>query len=324
MLTGWDGSITPRAEEAARVAGFLHEYGALFVARQYEADAAVLDLQNSELFGVVDNSLERHVNARFGAYRLLHDLGIQTDVIDECQLKNGAASRYKVLLAPSAPCIDQETVNCLLEYVHNGGTLIADRYFAIYDVNSRRVQRAPGFGLQEVFGAYLNETHFSRDDETFGHDQAISLPLAGEECSDVHLDGALTLAEYASGQPAVAEHRFGQGSAVLCGVACFNRYFQARDDGFARLAQAILLRSGVERPVKIEGDTGHCIHAGRLSGDKLDPVYLIINFSNETTTIRFELDDGGVFHDLRSDFHYSGSSVLCQMEPYQVVVLVRS
>lgn len=72
-------------------------------------------------------------NAYHGANELCLHAHLQASIVFDDHVRDGDISRYPVLLAGNAACIDKEQAGALRRYVENGGILVACHEFGKYD-----------------------------------------------------------------------------------------------------------------------------------------------------------------------------------------------
>ena len=118
----------------------------------------------SDLYGNAENAGNfpgNYSSATEGAFALMMHLNCPYDMV--CELNLPDLKRYKTVLAPSLAMVSDAVRDALLEFVKNGGTLIADGEFGMYDAaGSKRSTgafcEAAGFDFS---GNYLNHNRFN-------------------------------------------------------------------------------------------------------------------------------------------------------------------
>jgi len=185
-----------------------------------------------------------------GCYEALYRCGVPFDVIDE----EVDLSRYELLLAPTAACLDEGAANRLRGYVENGGNLLATFETSAFDAEGRpldALRLGDVFGVETDFefidmgrSSYLSLT--APDHPLFRGVTQDILPAPGTALK-VNPAGAQTLAmfrEPASGQyrpltplmsPAILAHRYGKGTVLYLPGDFFARYYEDRIPDYRRL-----------------------------------------------------------------------------------------
>ncbi len=105
------------------------------------------------------SSLDREFH---GIHAALSAAGIQSDVILAAQLPE-VVKRYRAIVLPAAPAMDQTTADLLRTFVADGGTLIAVAPFATVDRWGAAVPATPGFGLAGLLAAPSSEVIAAAD-----------------------------------------------------------------------------------------------------------------------------------------------------------------
>jgi hypothetical protein len=92
-----------------------------------------------------------------GMHAALQAAGIPCDVVMAAQLP-AVAARYRAIILPASPLMDQASADRLKAFVTGGGTLIAVAPFAIVDRWGAPSAVVPGYGLDAVISAATAET----------------------------------------------------------------------------------------------------------------------------------------------------------------------
>lgn len=151
------------------------------------------------------------VDSLSGYYRMFWEENIPADILHEDH--PGDLSGYRVVILPSAHAISPEFAGKLKAYIQNGGTVISDPYFGVFDECFRLSYQVPGFGFDEVFGARQDDITM---EETVRLD---GLVLRDNVQKETYRDvTARALYRYPDGSPAILSNPYGRGRAVLSGV----------------------------------------------------------------------------------------------------------
>ncbi len=138
-------------------------------------------------------------NDALGYYQQLTDLGINADILDRSQIAVGALGEYKLVILPADPWYrylpDPALEAALLEFVKNGGTVIA----------------GASCGLQEIFGVRV----LPHAPDSFAWEEEVT---DFSECY-VTFENAGPLAYWCGdGKPALAVKTLGRGRVYLAGL----------------------------------------------------------------------------------------------------------
>ena len=216
---------------------------------------------------------------------------IPVDIIHEEQMWD--LSRYKMIVLPSAFAISPNLAKRLEQYVAQGGMLISDPYFGMFDECFRLSYEVPAHGFDKVFGC--------RQDD-MGVRGGVTLTSAADASKTYRLDGNYhtesyrditgeVLYTYENGMPAVIGNRYGRGYAVMSGVNLglpYSNRTLIADDIISRdkanaspAAKAIIMALCEQAGVK--GNLCSCpgLKASVLSADAGTGVILINSNSSE-------------------------------------------
>ncbi len=230
-LTDFDGGPTNLSRRAAALCRAVTDNEDIFAhalpARP--AQVALVFSMRSYLANWGNNRRDNKfaVDSMSGYHRMLWEENMPVDVIHEAF--PGDLSRYKAVILPSPYAIDPALAESLKTYVQNGGTLISDPAFGLFDGEMVLSYAVPGFGFDAVFGARQEDLR-----------QAKTVPLAdgrvlvGNMQKELYRNvTANVLWRYEDGSPAVLCNAYGKGRAILCGVnvgLCYSRRTLIADD----------------------------------------------------------------------------------------------
>lgn len=192
--------------------------------------------------------------ARAGWSRLLQDLGLQPHfVVAEGLAERLLQERPRCLILPAVIALDDRVVQAIVNYVRDGGTLLADHSAALYDGD---LQLRPAGGLDALFGIQQRSLRWEdllvREGRA-GSVAAKYLPLAERE-----LWGSL--GQRRRDGDAFLEQRTGRGRAIylnapVCDYPALrlaaDQVEKARE--LRRRVRAVLQQAGVEPPCEVRG-----------------------------------------------------------------------
>lgn len=159
------GIDMPGIEGAAEVYGFLEKNERYY--KKTESGARVALLQSGQTlncYSGVDipwsdlgyqkeqqaQSVGNYSRSFYGFIEMAIRSSTPFDVVDETFLTEGDLARYEAVVLPNAACLSDVQCRALVEYVREGGKLVADFESSHYDESGSRREN---FGLAELFGA---------------------------------------------------------------------------------------------------------------------------------------------------------------------------
>jgi beta-galactosidase len=264
-LTTLDGSSTPWLEDFAAVNGVIQKNaGFLLDAEPRKAEVALLYNPENQIFGWAATGNEMNVtDSLLGVHKALYASNLVIDLIHPREIAQGVLSAYTVCVVPFPYFLDKDICAHLASWVHEGGVLIGECYFAGWNKELGQHQTTiPGYGLERVFQAH--QGHVVPPDET-GRIEIITtvdLPHLGKgtrifgsivkEC--LIPQGAEVVATFASGEPAITVGTHGKGQAILIGsyvgILHYRENIQSNGD---LLSSLVDLKAGLSRPVALGG-----------------------------------------------------------------------
>jgi beta-galactosidase GanA len=221
-LADYGGEPTANAWAVAAVGKVLNRYGADFLAATPEpAQVAILFSYQSYMVDWAEHrTCQMSIAALAGYYHILWRCNIPVDILHEERVNTATLGRYKLVILPTPVALPAALPRILTDYVRNGGCVLSDPYLCALTPHKELDTRVPGRGLDALFGC--------REDDIRRAEKEVALTLHDGRKGLVrssHLRatwtpgaGAVTLASYADGQPAVVGHRSGSGYAVISGL----------------------------------------------------------------------------------------------------------
>ncbi len=161
-LVRFSGEITDRAREAARNFKLFQKYEHIFMDHVPASDVAILYEPDSSTIMFAQEGHDRWISAsHVSYYRTIWDADLYARWVN---FENLATVKEKVLIVPMHYLITKEAASILRCYVENGGTLIAENSFGLFDHNGMLQPQIPSYGLSEVFGLEEEENYFTWPD----------------------------------------------------------------------------------------------------------------------------------------------------------------
>jgi len=278
-LVKFDGSLTPRAREAASIGKLLKRYAHVFNDYQPQPQAAILfDPDNSNLtFAQEDNDVfgsETHI----GWYWAVWNADIHARYLRFSDL---AHVTEKVLIVPACQIVTEQVAVHLRRYVEGGGTLIVENHFGLFSEHGMQQTPVPPFGLAEVCGLEEDESESTFDSEK----PFLFNPLEEPYSQAVHRCPTVLMTEPVDaefrartfvtplllttarsigeclGNSLAAHNRFGRGETYYFGT-CLGRSLFHRDEGAGSIIGAILSQK-IKPTVKGKNLRPRLIDAGK-------------------------------------------------------------
>lgn len=322
-LAGFDGSITERAVELSKSGKAFMNMREILSTANVHAEAAILLAPDTELARICDKTYADYVHACHGAFRILNELHIECDFVDERMFRL-KKDRYKVLIAPETIFINEKFANEIKDFIANGGTLITDYRFAQKREDSMQFQTIPGHGLQEAFGYYINDFTYAESNEVFAVDGFKDIPLKDIFHAHLNLKEAESMVEYSCGGTALARNSFGKGKVYAWGFPVFQIFRKAKTtadlESIRELFSKACAESGVISDLKISGDENFQLQTGVLcqnddrNGNR---ICFLINFSDKELNCTVELPAFTSCKEVFSDKNIPENKLDLKFAPYE-------
>ena len=217
-MADFDGGPTPLTARAAAIGKLLSEnedlfkkgesasakIALVFSIRSYFADWAATGRKNNKMA----------VDSLSGYYRMFWEENIPVDILHE-EFSNDL-SQYELIILPSAMAIAPSFAEKLKTFVFEGGTLLSEPAFGLFDPTFKLSYHVPGYGFDEVFGAHQDDLQqkkrlFLRGEENYLFENNHFAERYKEISAEV-------LLRYEDGAPAILSNSYGKGRAILSGI----------------------------------------------------------------------------------------------------------
>ena len=326
-LTGFDGSITERAEllsESCRAFAGLRD---AIAESCVHAEAAILFAPDTELARICDRSYKDYVEACQGAFRIMNELHIECDFIDERTFR-AKRDRYKVIIAPETIFLNRKFADELKQFVADGGMLITDYRFAQKREDSMQFQTVPGHGLQEASGFFVNDFTYAERDEVFVVKGYPAVPLKDLFRAKLLLTDAHSISDYVHGGCALSEHQWGKGKYCCWGFSPFAVFRKAKNTeplgAIREIFRKFCADAGVVSDFRISGDDHFQLQTGTLCRNddpNAEKTCFLINFADRELSCEVELPGRGAeTRELLSGKVYSGKKLTLTFAPCETMV----
>lgn len=306
-LTYLDGSPTPWLQSFAEVNRVVQKNAAFLLdAVPQKAEVALLYHPENQIFAWTATGTEKTAtNSLLGTHKALYRRNFKVDFIHPIELDHGILQNYKIVYVPFPYYLSEKICQALAAWVHSGGILIGESYFAGWYVERGHHQTmVPGYSLHKVFKA--RQGAVAPPDENGKIEIEIVRDLGfikkGEKAYGAivkeafFIEGAEVLARFSDGTPAITCADHGKGKAILIGSYLGLPYYQNDYEANAGLIASLVdFAAAIERP-QVLGEAR--IRADILTAPKqqtmiitqnLEPaavaasIYLPMQASNELT-----------------------------------------
>jgi beta-galactosidase len=299
---GMDGSVTPRAEMAGRVAKWANAHPDVWKARPVKGDVGLLFAPESELFNYAQQgATEYYAQSIRGAYQAFFDSNIQPDFV---ALKD--IDEYKLLYLSFPVMLKRETVERLKDYVRRGGTLICEGLPAYFGDRGHVGTVQPNYGLDEMFGAREKYVEFDPD-----LSDQLMFEVNGNKIygryfrQDYDLRGGKAAGQYSNGNIAAVENSFGQGKTLLMGSFPGAGYFAHHGPATKELFAGFLKMANLTPQVALDD---HSVQA-RLHRSAAATILWVTNPTRVAKAVTVTLADSGEFKS--GEDLWAGARVTC-------------
>jgi beta-galactosidase len=170
---GMDGSVTPQAEMASRLARWTNSHTDLWKSRPVKGDVGIVFVQESDDFSVVQGGggaaarrtggeaaggPANYVQSAQGAYQAFFHSNIQADFVGIDDI-----GEYPMIYLPYPEMLRKTTADKLRDYVAKGGKLVSEGCPGYFGDGGTVGTVQPNLGLDQVFGARETYVQFNPD-----------------------------------------------------------------------------------------------------------------------------------------------------------------
>jgi beta-galactosidase len=282
---GMDGSVTPRAEMAGRLARWANAQPELWKSGPVRGDVGIVFVPESERFNFAQQgNTSYYAESARGAYMAFFDSNIQPDWVHIDHI-----SEYPLVYLPYPVMLHSATVNKLIEYVRNGGVLISEGLPGYFGDYGRAGETQPNRGLAELFGAREADVEFAPDLLEELRFQFAGEAIRGRLFKQVYQPaGGRAVGRYADGGVAAVENSFGRGRALLIGTFPGAAYFRRPEAAARARFRELLAWAGRTQQVTVSDPAVIArLHAG-AGGDSL----WVVNPTRSARTVTVTLQKG--------------------------------
>lgn len=215
--------VGERARRTGRIAQAAEEWREeLWQAHKEPWVGVLVNWDNEAIWAAVAGPGRTHfkhypVQARIGISRALINGNIPWEHVTPADLRAGLGPRYRVIYLPAQVAVNADLWPLFEAYVRAGGRLVADAPAAMWNERGKMLRTGPGTPFERIFGASIRDYQYASNVPRWREGTG---PEAGEKelegfILEVEATTATVRERFQTGEPAVTEHRLGEGTAVL-------------------------------------------------------------------------------------------------------------
>ncbi len=257
---GMDGSVTPRAEMAAKTLRWANAHPEIWKSRPVRGDVGLVFVPEAEMFNYVQQgSTSFYAESMRGAYQAFFDQNIQPDFVALDDI-----TEYKLIYLAYPVMMTPQTVAKLKAFVAGGGTLISEGLPAYFGEHGHVGEVQPNYGLDELFGARESYVEFLADI----HDD-LRMEVNGSNIfgryffQQYEVTSGKAAGHYGNGAVAAVSRKVGSGNTLLMGSFPGGGYFLHRTPETRTLFAGFLNMAGITpRTVATDNEVQTRMHQG--------------------------------------------------------------
>jgi len=263
---GMDGSVTPRAEMASKLARWTNAHADIWKSKPVKGDVGIVFVQEADDFNSVQSGAAgggrggrggapggsglaaggAYIQSLEGAYQAFFDSNIQADFVGIDHI-----GEYPMIYLAYPEMLKKSTADKLRDYVAKGGKLISEGCPGYFGDGGTVGTVQPNLGLDKLFGAretYVQFTPDLLDKLTLTvRDKQIG---GGYFLQEYKLAGGQAAGHYANGHIAAVEHTSGSGKTLLIGTFPGGSYYRDHSAATREFFAGLLPWAGVEQQVR--------------------------------------------------------------------------
>ena len=253
---GMDGSVTPQAEMAGKLARWTNSHAEIWKSRPVEgrrgnrlrAGVRGFQLRADQR---VRAAAERRPRAPTrqsvqGAYQAFFDSNIQADFVSIDDI-----GEYPMIYLPYPEMLKKSTAEKLRDYVAKGGKLVSEGCPGYFGDGGTVGAVQPNLGLDQLFGARESYVQFTPDLLTKLTLTVRDKQIGGQYfLQEYELAGGKAVGQYANGHIAAVENTSGAGKTLLIGTFPGGAYFRNRAPATREFFAGLLAWAGVPQQAK--------------------------------------------------------------------------
>ena len=178
--------------------------------------------------------------SHMGAYRLLREADHDVAYIGSCYPER--FGEFDVLYFPYHNMLDESVAAAIVEYVKNGGTVIADEGFGLRNMNTW--MNPYDMPIKPMAIARMRERRYNKNaGVNIGGQSIATQPFKTEYA----IEGAEVIARFDDGIPAIQRVKYGKGEFYLLGFSLGYTYYTSNNSRLSDFVSGILSDKGIER-----------------------------------------------------------------------------
>lgn len=280
---GMDGSVTPQAEMASKLARWTNSHPDLWKSPPVKGDVGIVYVQEASDFNSVQGG-GSYTQSLQGAYQAFFDSNIQADFVGIDDI-----GEYPVIYLAYPEMLTQATADKLRAYVAKGGRLISEGCPGYFGDGGHAGTVQPNLGLDELFGARETYVQFTPDLLT-----KLTLTVQGRKIGGGYFfqeyqpAGGQPVGQYENGHIAALEHTSGSGKTLLIGTFPGGSYYRNHSPETRAFFAGLLDWAGVSQQIRSsDPEVKPRLHRG-AGGSYL----WIVNPTRTSRTVKIALPTG--------------------------------
>jgi beta-galactosidase len=286
---GMDGSVTPQAEMASKLARWANAHADIWKSRPVKGDVGIVFVQEAEDFNRVQGgsgsgrgtAAGAYVQSLQGAYQAFFDSNIQADFVGIDHI-----GEYPMIYLAYPEMLKKATADKLRDYVEKGGKLVSEGCPGYFGDSGTVGTVQPNLGLDQLFGARETYVQFTPDIL-----DKLTLTVRNKQIGggyflqEYRLAGGQAVGQYGNGHIAAVEHASGSGKTLLIGTFPGGSYYRNHAQATREFFAGLLAWAGVEPRVQSsDPEVKARLHEGR-GGDYL----WVVNPARTSKTVKITL-----------------------------------
>ena len=262
---GMDGSVTPQAEMASKLARWTNSHPDIWKSHPVKGDVGIVYLQEANDFNAIQSSGDggggrggaaarasggtaagAYTQSLHGAYQAFFDSNIQADFVSIDNI-----NEYPMIYLAYPEMLKKATADKLRDYVAKGGKLVSEGCPGYFGDGGTVGTVQPNLGLDQLFGARETYVQFTPDllDK-------VSLTVKNQQIGggyflqEYKLAGGQAVGQYANGHIAAVENASGNGKTLLIGTFPAGNYFRNHSPATRLFFAGLLTWAGIQPQVQ--------------------------------------------------------------------------
>lgn len=223
-------------------------------------------------------------DALCGAYLLCSDLGLSVSIVSEEQFWVGRYPKAKVLILAETTSLDERTIDALLRFQQQGGTVIADGLCGLKDSMGNLAHRYAD-RLQRLFGMQMVEIRGMEWEDQVLTSEGKKFPTWFVRVDPILTHGKAT-AVFSDGSPAIVCNRNEKGGAVRILTSFFRQEMLERLEDGPGLLYTFLPVEIFRQPTELLNPS-RTLRLRRLIHPKGEVLILLNTAQADTAVLRF-------------------------------------